>query len=263
MIVAVTAIHEIDNDMSKIISINAFRRGIGKSNIIANCAALMAQQGLRVAVLDLNLPFPGIHILFGLEENVPYTLNDYCRGKCDITQTAYDVTDVCGANVSGNVFVCPMSIRTGSGFSAWVGYDIGMMIDGFHTLVDELKLDILLLDTQPGPTEELPFYTAVCDVCSVIMRPNALDYQGTGFLIEVARKMDCPRISIIMNYVPIILNHQNTKEQIEKVYDCSVAGILPFSDEMLLLGSRGLFVTKYPDHPMTQALRQIAKSLVG
>ena len=64
--------------MSKIISIHSFRGGTGKSNTTANVAALLAASGLRIGVIDTDLQSPGIHVLFGVdEENLSPSLNDY------------------------------------------------------------------------------------------------------------------------------------------------------------------------------------------
>jgi septum site-determining protein MinD len=52
--------------MAKIISIHSYRGGTGKSNLTANLATLVARDGNRVAVIDTDLPSPGIHILFGV-----------------------------------------------------------------------------------------------------------------------------------------------------------------------------------------------------
>lgn len=54
--------------MSKIISVHSFRGGTGKSNTSANLAYLCAAQGLRVGVVDTDIQSPGIHVLFGLDE---------------------------------------------------------------------------------------------------------------------------------------------------------------------------------------------------
>ena len=54
--------------MSKIISIHSFRGGTGKSNITANLTALIARTGNRVGAVDTDIQSPGIHILFGLDE---------------------------------------------------------------------------------------------------------------------------------------------------------------------------------------------------
>jgi septum site-determining protein MinD len=64
--------------MPQIVSIHSFRGGTGKSNTTANLAAILAQQGARVGVVDTDIQSPGIHVLFGLhEEKIAYSLNDY------------------------------------------------------------------------------------------------------------------------------------------------------------------------------------------
>jgi MinD-like ATPase involved in chromosome partitioning or flagellar assembly len=71
--------------MSKIVSIHSFRGGTGKSNTTANLAALLAALGQRVGVVDTDIASPGIHVLFGLEEDqMGHSLNDYLWGKCEI-----------------------------------------------------------------------------------------------------------------------------------------------------------------------------------
>lgn len=49
----------------------------------------------------------------------------------------------------------------------------------------------------------------------------------------------------------------------QQAYGCEVAAVLPHADEMMALASAGLFVVRYPDHPVTNALRQVASALVG
>jgi MinD-like ATPase involved in chromosome partitioning or flagellar assembly len=69
------------NRMSKTVSIHSFRGGTGKSNTTANLAALVAASGRRVGVVDTDVASPGIHVLFGLdEERIAHSLNDY---RCD------------------------------------------------------------------------------------------------------------------------------------------------------------------------------------
>src|SRR5215475_1838718 len=55
--------------LAKIISIHSFRGGTGKSNTSANIVATLAMQGKRVGVVDTDIQSPGIHVLFGLEED--------------------------------------------------------------------------------------------------------------------------------------------------------------------------------------------------
>ena len=45
------------------------------------------------------------------------------------------------------------------------------------------------------------------------------------------------------------------REQVEKLYKAEVAAILPLNYEIVRLASSGIFVNRYPDHPMTLALQ--------
>lgn len=40
-----------------------------------------------------------------------------------------------------------------------------------------------------------------------------------------------------------------------------MAAVLPHSDEMMTLASEGIFVIRYPNHPMTALYQQIAGML--
>jgi MinD-like ATPase involved in chromosome partitioning or flagellar assembly len=258
--------------MSKIISVHSFRGGTGKSNTTANIATLLAMDGLRVGVIDTDIQSPGIHVLFGLsEEEMNYSLNDYLWGKCEIQETAHDVTSHLGQGVAGQVLVIPKgqvylipsSIKVGE--IARVlreGYDVGLLNDGFHELVEKLDLDVLMIDTHPGLNEETLLSISISDALIVVMRPDQQDYQGTGVTVEVARKLDVPHMYLVVNKTPTILNFADVAAKAEQTYNCEVAAVLPHSDEMMTLASNGVFVARYPEHPITNKLRTLARKLV-
>lgn len=247
-----------------IISVHSFRGGTGKSNTTASLAALFALDGKRVGVIDTDIQSPGIHVLFGLDEDhIKYSLNDYLWGKCEISLATYDVTASLQAGLPGRIFLIPSSIKAGE--IARVlreGYDVSLLNDGFHRLVDELDLDVLLIDTHPGLNEETLLSIAISDVMLILLRPDQQDYQGTGVTVEVARKLDIPRMFLLVNKVPSGLDPDLVKGRVEQAYHCDVAAVLPHNDEMMTLASAGVFSLRYPDHPVTVALRQVARMLI-
>ena len=246
--------------MSKIISIHSFRGGTGKSNTTANIAAILASQGLRIGVVDTDINSPGIHVLFGLnEDKIVHSLNDYLWGKCAIEDAAHDVTDSIGKGISGKVYLIPASINAGEITRVLrEGYDVGLLNDGFTNLLDEMKLDALIIDTHPGLNEETLLSIAISDVLVVIMRPDQQDFQGTSVTVDVARKLDVPRLVILVNKVPQSFSMEEVRKQVEQTYKAEVAAILPHSDEMMALASAGVFVAKFPDHPISRELRKVA-----
>lgn len=250
--------------MSKIISFHSFRGGTGKSNTTANIAALLAAEGRRVGVVDTDIQSPGIHILFGLVgEQVTHALNDYLWGKCDIAQTAHDVTACIGAGVQGKVFLIPSSIRPGEITRVLrEGYDAQLLTKGFRRLIDELQLDALLIDTHPGLGEETLLSIVISHTLAIILRPDRQDYEGTGVTVQVARKLKVPNMVLLVNKVPAVFDVAEVQAQVEQTYGCPVLAVLPHSDELMALASGGIFSLRYPDHPVTALYKQAAARLM-
>jgi septum site-determining protein MinD len=250
--------------MYKIISVHSFRGGTGKSNTTANVATILASQGKRVGVIDTDIQSPGIHVLFGFDEDkMQYSLNDYLWGKCDIRQTAYDLTNSLNTTLAGQIYLIPSSIKAGEiARVVREGYDVGLLNDGFHDLVEQLNLDVLMIDTHPGLNEETLLSIAVSDALAIVMRPDQQDFQGTGVTVEVARKLDVPRMVLVVNKVPPIFKEAEVKLRVEQTYNVPVAAIFPHSDEMMILASEGIFVLRFPDHIISQRFRQLADALM-
>jgi septum site-determining protein MinD len=250
--------------VSKTISIHSFRGGTGKSNTTANVSAILARDGLRVGVIDTDIQSPGIHVLFGLDETqTSPSLNDYLWGKCAIKDTVHDVTDSLGAPVKGKVYLIPSSIKASE--IARVlreGYDVGLLNDGFTDIIESAHLDALMIDTHPGMNEETLLSISVSDALAIILRPDQQDYQGTAVTVEVARKLEVPRLLLVVNKVPAVFNLDEVKAKVEHAYKCEVAAVLPHSDELMALASSGIFVLTHPDHPISKGYVALASRLI-
>src|ERR1041384_3626142 len=208
-----------EKPMPQIISVHSYRGGTGKSNTTANIAALLAGDGRRVGVVDTDIQSPGIHILFGLDESeMRHSLNDYLWGACHIKETAHDVTSRLGAQSAGQVFLIPSSMKAGD--IARVlreGYDVGVLRDGFQELIKALRLDVLLIDTHPGLNEETLLSIAISDTLLIVLRPDQQDYQGTSVTVEIARKLDVPRLLLIVNKVPSVFDMADVRARVQQI----------------------------------------------
>lgn len=250
--------------MSKIVSIHSFRGGTGKSNITANVASQVAYKGRRVGVIDTDIQSPGIHVIFGMdEEKIDKALNDYLWGRCAIEETAYDVSAQIGEGevvpMGGNVFLIPSSLRAGE--IARVlreGYDVGLLNDGFRALIDRLDLDYLFIDTHPGLNEETLLSIAISDLLIIILRPDQQDFQGTAVTVDVARKLEVPNLYLVINKALSSYDFDDLRAQAERTYDSTVAAILPLSEDVARMQSADVFSLRYPDHTFTKGIRDIA-----
>lgn len=249
--------------MSRIIAIHSFRGGTGKSNTTANVATLLAAGGRRIGVVDTDIQSPGIHVLFGVDQaTLGNSLNDYLWGRCQIEQAAHDVTP--SANLEGRVFLVPSSIKPiDIARVMHDGYDVGLLNEGFRDLIKGLSLDALLIDTHPGLNEETLLSIAMSNALAIIMRPDQQDYEGTSVTVSVARKLRVPRMVLVVNKTPQVFDFAEVEDHVEKTYGCEVAAVLPHADEMMVLSSAGIFALHYPDHPVTELYRQVAKRLMA
>lgn len=253
--------------MAQIISVHSFRRGTGKSTLTANLAALLALGGWRVGVFDTNLQSPSQHILFGLPEpEIQHTLNDYVWGRADIRQAAYDVTARLGSAPAnrGQVWLVPASTHLQEiGRALREDFDARRLEAGFHQLVDELGLDVLLADTHAGVSDATLTIIAFSLTLVLNLRPDYQDYQGTGLIVELARKLGVPRTRLILNEVLPAFDFAELKAQAEQNYRCPVAAVLPHNEDWLMLGSASLFALRFPDHPITRQLQHVAADLMA
>jgi septum site-determining protein MinD len=250
--------------VATIISVHSFRGGTGKSNTTANLAVVYARRGLRVGVIDTDIQSPGIHVLFDIAgDDVHASLNDFLWHGRAISEVAQDVTAKVGTDVSGRIHLIPSSMQPGEiARILREGYDAQRLTEGVRELVDALKLDVLLIDTHPGLNEETLLSLVLSDALLIVMRPDRQDYEGTGITARVAQELQVPRIRIVVNKVPDSLDHGAVAARVAQAYGCEVAAVLPHSDELMRLASEGIFVARYPDHPLARLYEQIASSLV-
>ena len=139
------------------------------------------------------------------------------------------------------------------------GYDTERLIEGYRQIIEELNLDYLLIDTHPGISEEMLLSISISDILFVIMRPDRQDYQGTAIAVELAKKLDVPSIYLIINKVTSSMEPELIQQEAEKAYEVPVAEVFPLSEEMLLLGSSGLFTRLHPNDLVTQKFHHLVK----
>ncbi|MBI5931578.1 MAG: MinD/ParA family protein [Chloroflexi bacterium] len=258
--------------MGEIISIHSFRGGTGKSNVTANVATQVALKGYRVGIVDTDIMSPGIHVLFGFDETrIQKSLNDYLWGKATIEETAYAIHEVAGDDPERSflkktkLWLIPSSIRTAE--IARVlreGYDVGLLNEGFHTIIDDLQLDYLFIDTHPGLNEETLLSIAISSALIIILRPDQQDFQGTAVTVDIARKLEVPKLRLVINkFLADRYDEKQTREAISQQYSAEIAGVLPLSMDVAANASANIFSAMHPDHPWSKAIREITENMLG
>jgi septum site-determining protein MinD len=142
------------------------------------------------------------------------------------------------------------------------GYEVNLLLDGLYALGEALKLDYLLIDTHPGLNEETLLAIGISDILVVLLRPDKQDFQGTAVTVEVARKLGVQKILLVVNKVLPSLDGEHLKQHVQETYNAPVVGVLLLSEEMMRLGSEGLFAPVHPDHPYSKSVREVAERVL-
>ena len=224
----------------------------------ANLAATAALDGKRVAVMDTDLASPGIHVIFGMgREKMKYTLNDYLRGTCDITDTCVDLTDRLKIK-KGKLFLIPSSM-TATDITKILreGYEVGDLKKGFTNVIKDKDLDYLIIDTHPGLDRETLLSMATAHYLFVVARIDEQDLLGTAATLSVARKLQVPEIRIIINKKPSIYENKAIIKEVESKFKARVATIIPLLPLLIEVGSRFVVTLRYPESEFTKNMQDI------
>jgi MinD-like ATPase involved in chromosome partitioning or flagellar assembly len=250
--------------MPKIVLFYSSHHGVGRSNIAANLAFLLAAEGQRVGLVDADTRSPMIHYLFGLnEKEISHSFNDYLQGKCSIEEATYDISPHVPASLKGRIFLVPALSKVGEPVYQLNNIqDAELLNEGCHRLIKTLNLDTVLVDAQPGISERTLIAITISDILVVILRLNQRDYQDTGVAVDLIRKLDIPRILLIVNEAPRTFELNKVKAEVEKIYNCEVAAVLPYVEEVMVLANKDIFALRYPNHPLTTMLKQVMSKLM-
>ena len=250
--------------MAKVIAVHSYRGGTGKSHFTANLATQIALLGYRVAVIDTDLPSPGIHHLLGLDlDHVQRTLNHYLWGECGIGEVAYNVGTNIGIAQPGAVFLVPGSIKPDHIARILKdGFDVKRLNDGLRELMAQLKLDYLFIDTHPGLSKETFLSIAISHAVILVLRPDKQDYQGTAVTVDVARQLKVRKLMLAVNKAHAQLDHDALRAKVEEAYAAPVIGVFPLSEDVAQVASDGVFSLRRPDHPISRLMGQLARHVV-
>ena len=70
-----------------------------------------------------------------------------------------------------------------------------------------------------------------------------------------------PHLYLLVNKVPQAYAESDVRQRVEQAYRAEVIAVIPHSEELMALASAGVFALRYPEHPISARLRQVAHRL--
>jgi MinD-like ATPase involved in chromosome partitioning or flagellar assembly len=236
------------------LAVHSFKGGTGKSTIAANMAVLLAQQGKRVGVVDLDLAGPGLHVLFQVGKEGLRTLNDVLLNRCSPLDPVIDLTKKCGLD-RGSLLFIPASYKAEDIVRILTrGYELAQFRNIIEQIAKTHGLDYLLIDTHPGIEQSTLLAIGVCDALVLVSRIDSQDLFGTGIVLEIAKTLNKPEI-FVANMVPPGTNEGRVRAKIKEIFGSSMVTAIPFYPEILRSLSSSVFVIEHPEHEFALCLR--------
>lgn len=257
--------------MAMIIALQGCRHGIGCSNLAANLAVTLMQQGYRVGLFDTDAQLGGLRTLFGVDMPHQQELDGYWwlsppASPMDLTlQADFRYYRNTRDRKAAGIYLPPLgghlAVNSPQVQQLCRYYGQATAFDAVQQLSEALALDFVLIDNQPEMTEDTLIGLSIADVVLVLLQLDAFDLQHTAVLLEVIDRLEISQTLLVPSMVLPTVETTIVQTMLENTFDYPVTGVLYFSKEVVSLASKGVLCLHSPDNIVTQTVAAIAYQL--
>lgn len=244
--------------MGPVILIQSAKGGSGGTTLLTNFAAVLAQDGKKVCMVDASMDPYAFASIFELQEtDVKNSLVNHVFGGCRIEDTLINLPLEPGrwGQMKGSMSVVLYFKNIQEQAKVLrEGYDVDVFINALRRLVE--LFDYVLIDGGSTMAEEMLAAMAVANI--VVINSDWKYLAKSVDFLDIAKKLEAPRIFMILNLVP------------KKVFDIPINEFKNnFNQPMALIPNStdirdelGVFAIDKPNHPITGLFRKIVKHIL-
>ena len=246
--------------LPRVISITSGKGGVGKTNVSANMAYIMATRfGLRVMVLDADLGLGNMDVLFNIR--AAHTLQDVLMGKMRLHEIL-----VPGP---GGILILPAASGVEEMTSLSPEQNL-RLLEEFENL--SMGLDVLLIDTGAGISENVLTFNLASRETLVVVTPEPTSRTDAFALMKVLfRRQPEKPFLFLANMVRDRQEGVGLFDLVSKVADSylpglslSFAGHLPADPSLTqAVRAKRAIAEMLPGAPFSKAMEQIVRTLLS
>ncbi|NUP90134.1 MAG: P-loop NTPase [Candidatus Sumerlaeia bacterium] len=243
---------------ARVISVTSGKGGVGKTTLVCNLALALARRGKRVGIFDADLGLANCHILLGIKPqfNLSHLIEDGFRLE-DIVCEGPEGIRV----ISGGQGVRELANLTDSQRRA--------LLREMDRL--EREVDVLLIDTGAGISENVLRFAAFADEVIVVTTANIAATADAFSIIKILLEMDpAAKIGLVANEVKNMYHAKNVFHRInacaEKHLDYGLGDLGHIlADENVKVANqlRQPLVLSCPQSPAAQCIESIVDTILS
>lgn len=246
------------NRRARVIAVTSGKGGVGKTTLVCNLALSLARRGKRVALFDADLGLANCHILLGIKPqfNLSHLIGDGFRLDDIISEGPEGIRVI-----SGGQGVRELANLTDAQRRA--------LLREMDRL--EREVDVLLIDTGAGISENVLRFTTFADEVIVVTTSNIAATADAFSIIKIILEMDpSAKIGLVVNEAKSMYHAKNVFHRInsctEKHLDYGLGdlGHIVRDDNVQVANQlRRPLVLSCPEAPAAQCIEAITETILN
>ena len=237
--------------MSEVILVASGKGGTGKTAITANLGALLAKQGYKVALLDMDMGMRNLDLYLGLENRVVYNIMDVLSGICRIKRAL--IKDRRFENLY-LMSACPRKDNR----------DITPL--HMEILCNKLKkdFDYIFIDCPAGIGSGLDISIGGADRALLVTEADIAALRDADVLNRYLKKAGIKDTCYIVNKVRVDLMAERLVpdlREISEILNSRLIGLIQFDDNIYISTNKGIPIVSREGTYIEENFRNILKRL--
>lgn len=234
--------------MGRIIVVSSGKGGVGKTTMVANLAAAMAQMGKNVVAVDANLTTSNLGLHLGIPM-YPKSLQDVMDGKANMREAIY--------HHSAGFKVLPADIS----YIRQLEPKKNQLMNAIYALAE--SADIVLIDSAAGLGREARAAIETADEMITVTHPEMTALTDALKLTKVAESAGTRNLGIILNMVRGE-KHEISDAEVQSFLGSSLIGKVHESrDVRASIAHKEPVVIHKPDSRPARQITAIAARIAG
>lgn len=233
--------------MGRNIVITSGKGGVGKTSVTAGIGIALAEQNVKVALVDADIGLNNLDVALAVENRAVYDIGDVVAGRARLSQAF-----LCDIYLP-NLYILPSTKR-----------DTGITAQAFRALIDRISetFEYVLIDCPAGIEEGFHRAVSAASEAIVVTTPHISAVRDADKVLALLGSYELNSVSLVLNRIRgdlVARGEMIRAEDISALLRAKTIGFVPEDDAITLAsGAPRLAGAKSPSK---KAFSQIAENI--